>query len=58
MPDREVKTICDLIYYQYAKIIVRWPALRSFSGGGASGVSDGKEANLFSISALRLPNKI
>jgi hypothetical protein len=23
MPDRDVKTIQDLIYYQYAKIIVR-----------------------------------
>jgi len=34
MPDRDVKTILDLIYYQYAKIIVR----RTF------GVSDGKEA--------------
>lgn len=34
MPDREVKTIRDLIYYQYAKIIAR----RAFS------VSDGKEA--------------
>jgi hypothetical protein len=34
MPDREVETIQDLIYYQYAKIIVR----------RASGVADGKEA--------------
>lgn len=34
MPDKDVKTIRDLIYYQYAKIIAR----RAFS------VSDGKEA--------------
>ena len=34
MPDRDVKTIRDLIYYQYAKIIAR----RAFS------VPDGKEA--------------
>jgi hypothetical protein len=34
MPDRDVKTIRDLIYYQYAKIIVR----RAF------GAEDGKEA--------------
>jgi len=34
MPDRDVKTILDLIYYQYAKIIAR----RAFD------VSDGKEA--------------
>jgi 5-methylcytosine-specific restriction endonuclease McrA len=34
MPDRDVKTIRDLIYYQYAKIIAR----RAFS------TSDGKEA--------------
>lgn len=34
MPDRDVKTIRDLIYYQYAKIIAR----RAF------GVPDGKEA--------------
>ena len=34
MPDRDVKTIQDLIYYQYAKIIVR----RAFS------MPDGKEA--------------
>jgi hypothetical protein len=34
MPDRDVKTIRDLIYYQYAKIIVR----RAF------GAADGKEA--------------
>jgi len=34
MPDRDVKTIQDLIYYQYAKIIAR----KAFS------VSDGKEA--------------
>jgi len=34
MPDKEVKTIRDLICYQYAKIITR----RAF------GVSDGKEA--------------
>lgn len=35
MPDRDVKTIRDLIYYQYAKIIAR----RAFS------MPDGKEAN-------------
>ena len=34
MPDRDVKTIQDLIYYQYAKIIAR----RAFD------VPDGKEA--------------
>jgi len=34
MPDRDVKTVRDLIYYQYAKIIAR----RAF------GESDGKEA--------------
>jgi len=34
MPDRDVKTIQDLIFYQYAKIIAR----RAF------GVPDGKEA--------------
>ena len=34
MPDREVKTIKDLIYYQYAKIIAR----RAFDA------ADGKEA--------------
>jgi len=34
MPDKDVKTILDLIYYQYAKIIDR----RTF------GVFDGKEA--------------
>jgi ribosomal protein S27AE len=34
MPDRDVKTIRDLIYYQYAKIIAR----RAF------GAADGKEA--------------
>jgi len=34
MPDRDVRTILDLIYYQYAKIIAR----------SAFGVSDGKEA--------------
>lgn len=34
MPDREVRTIQDLIYYQYAKIIAR----RAFSA------SDGKTA--------------
>ncbi len=32
MPDREVQSICDLIYYQYAKIICR-----------AFGLSDGRE---------------
>ncbi len=34
MPDEDVKTIRDLIYYQYAKIIAR----RAF------GAADGKEA--------------
>jgi len=34
MPDRDVKTILDLIYYQYAKIIAR----RAFD------ISDSKEA--------------
>jgi hypothetical protein len=34
MPDRDVKTVQDLIYYQYAKIIAR----RAFGAG------DGKEA--------------
>lgn len=34
MPDRDKKTIRDLIYYQYAKIIAR----RAF------GAADGKEA--------------
>lgn len=34
MPDRDVKTIRDLIYYQYAKIIAR----------SAFGAADGKEA--------------
>lgn len=34
MPDRDVKTICDLIYYQYAKVIDR----RAFSA------QDGKDA--------------
>jgi hypothetical protein len=34
MPDRDVKTIQDLIYYQYAKIIAR----RAFVA------ADGKEA--------------
>jgi hypothetical protein len=29
MPDRDVKTIQDLIYYQYAKIIAR----RAFGAG-------------------------
>jgi hypothetical protein len=33
MPERDVETIRDLIYYQYAKIVVR----RAF------GVPDGKE---------------
>jgi hypothetical protein len=34
MPDRDVKTVKDLIFYQYAKIIAR----RAFSA------ADGKEA--------------
>jgi hypothetical protein len=37
MPDRDVKTIRDLIYYQYAKIIAR----RAF------GAADGKEAKKY-----------
>jgi ribosomal protein S27AE len=43
MPDREVKTICDLIYYQYAKIIVR----------RASGAADGKEAKAVSYGLIK-----
>ena len=43
MPDRDVKTIQDLIYYQYAKIIVR----------RASGVSDGKEAKKQSYGLIK-----
>jgi hypothetical protein len=34
MPDKDVKTVKDLIFYQYAKIIAR----RAF------GAADGKEA--------------
>lgn len=34
MPDKDVKTVKDLIFYQYAKIIVRM----------AFGAADGKEA--------------
>ena len=30
MPDRDVKTIRDLIYYQYTKIIAKW----AFSAAG------------------------
>lgn len=43
MPDREVKTIQDLIYYQYAKIIVR----------RASGAADGKEAKAQSYGLIK-----
>jgi ribosomal protein S27AE len=43
MPDREVKTIQDLIYYQYAKIIVR----------RASGATDGKEAKAQSYGLIK-----
>jgi ribosomal protein S27AE len=43
MPDRDVKTIQDLIYYQYAKIIVR----------RASGASDGKEAKAQSYGLIK-----
>jgi ribosomal protein L37AE/L43A len=43
MPDRDVKTIRDLIYYQYAKIIVR----------RASGVADGKEAKAVSYGLIK-----
>jgi ribosomal protein S27AE len=43
MPDKEVKTIQDLIYYQYAKIIVR----------RASGVADGKEAKAQSYGLIK-----
>jgi hypothetical protein len=39
MPDRDVKTIRDLIYYQYAKIIAR----RAFSA------ADGKKAKKYKI---------
>jgi hypothetical protein len=39
MPDRDMKTICDLIYYQYAKIIAR----RAF------GETEGKEAKKSTI---------
>jgi len=37
MPDRDVKTIRDLIWYQYAKIMAR----RAF------GAADGKEAKKY-----------
>ena len=50
MPDRDVKTIQDLIYYQYAKIIVR----RAF------GAADGKEADTnlrFPIADLQLKER-
>jgi len=43
MPDRDVKTIQDLICYQYAKIIVR----------RACGVSDGKEAKAQSYGLIK-----
>jgi hypothetical protein len=39
MPDRDVETIRDLIFYQYAKIMAR----RAF------GMADGKEATKFTI---------
>ena len=43
MPDRDVKTIQDLIYYQYAKIIAR----RAF------GATDGKEAKVQSYGLIK-----
>jgi hypothetical protein len=43
MPDSEVKTIQDLIYYQYAKIITR----------RAIGVADGKEAKAQSYGLIK-----
>ena len=43
MPDRDVKTIQDLIYYQYVKIIVR----RAF------GAADGKEAKAQSYGLIK-----
>lgn len=43
MPDRDVKTIQDLIYYQYAKIIVR----------RASGATNGKEAKAQSYGLIK-----
>jgi len=43
MPDRDVKTIRDLIYYQYAKIIAR----RAFD------LSDGKEAKARSYGFIK-----
>ena len=43
MPDRDVKTIQDLIYYQYAKIIAR----RAF------GAADGKEAKAQSYGLIK-----
>jgi len=46
MPERDVKTIQDLIFYQYAKIIAR----RAFD------VPDGKEAKKrFAIAELYRP---
>ena len=46
MPDRDVKTIRDLIWYQYAKIIVR----RAL-GAADSDIYDFR----FTIAILRLP---
>jgi hypothetical protein len=43
MPDRDVKTIRDLIYYQYAKIIAR----RAF------GTADGKEAKKYNYGFVK-----
>ena len=43
MPDRDVKTIQDLIYYQYTKIIVR----------RACCVADGKEAKAQSYGLIK-----
>ena len=43
MPDRDVKTIQDLIYYQYVKIIVR----RAFNA------ADGKEAKAQSYGLIK-----
>ncbi len=43
MPDRDVETIRDLIYYQYAKVIAR----RAFNA------SDGKEAKKYSYGFIK-----
>ena len=43
MPDRDVKTIKDLIFYQYAKIIAR----------SAFGAADGKEAKKYNYGFVK-----